>query len=151
MNITEYRQAIAKNMSERTLQTKVEQIAREFGWLFYHTHDSRRSQAGFPDVVFLHPKTGRLIVRELKDMRRKPTTEQTAWLDAFKLAGIDAGIWRPIDYLNETVLNTLMQTSSNHELVIEDAAANPDGPPCDVDPIAHEERLAYLEPDDGQE
>lgn len=29
--------------------------------------------------------------------------------------------------------------------------ANPDGPPCDVDPIAHEERLAYLEQDDGQD
>jgi hypothetical protein len=26
-----------------------------------------------------------------------------------------------------------------------------DGPPCDVDPVAHEERLAYLEPDDGQD
>lgn len=28
---------------------------------------------------------------------------------------------------------------------------DPDGPPCDVDPVAHEERLAYLEPDDGQD
>jgi hypothetical protein len=26
-----------------------------------------------------------------------------------------------------------------------------DAPPCDVDPVAHEERLAYLEPDDGQD
>lgn len=26
-----------------------------------------------------------------------------------------------------------------------------DGPPCDTDPTAHEERLAYLEPDDGQD
>lgn len=26
-----------------------------------------------------------------------------------------------------------------------------DGPPCDTDPVAHEERLAYLEPDDGQD
>jgi hypothetical protein len=26
-----------------------------------------------------------------------------------------------------------------------------DGPPCDTDPAAHEERLAYLEPDDGQD
>lgn len=112
MNSTEYRQAIARDMTEAALQTNVEQIAREFGWLFYHTHDSRRSQAGFPDVVFLHPKTGRLIVRELKDMRRKPTTEQTAWLAAFDLAGIDAGIWRPIDYLNDTVLNTLAPTRS---------------------------------------
>ena len=32
------------------------------------------------------------------------------------------------------------------------AAERPfDNPPCDVDPIAHEERLAYLEPDDGQD
>lgn len=27
----------------------------------------------------------------------------------------------------------------------------PDGPPCDTDPVAHEERLAYLEPDNGQD
>jgi hypothetical protein len=25
-----------------------------------------------------------------------------------------------------------------------------DGPPCDTDPVAHEERLAFLEPDEGQ-
>ena len=112
MNTTEYRAMIAKSMSEATLQTNVEQIAREFGWLFYHTHDSRRSQAGFPDVVFLHPKTGRLIVRELKDMRRKPTAEQEKWLAAFTVAGVDAGIWRPIDYLDDTVLNTLAPTRS---------------------------------------
>jgi len=32
------------------------------------------------------------------------------------------------------------------------AAERPfDGPPCDTDPAAHEDRLAYLEPDDGQD
>ena len=112
MNVTEYRQAIARDMNETTLQTKVEMAARELGWLFYHTHDSRRSQAGFPDCVFLHPTGGRLIVRELKSMKGTASAEQKKWLAGFQAAGVDAGIWRPIDYLNETVLNTLMQTRS---------------------------------------
>lgn len=112
MNLDEYRRIEAKHMTETTLQTRVGQIARELGWLFYHTHDSRRSEPGFPDCVFLHPKGGRLLVRELKDMRRKATPEQLDWLAGFTHAGIDAGIWRPIDLLDETVLRTLMQTRS---------------------------------------
>lgn len=112
MNITEYRMAMAKTMSESTLQTRVEQLARELGWLFYHTHDSRRSQAGFPDVVFLHPTSGRLVVRELKTMKGTASADQKKWLAAFEVAGVDAGIWRPIDLLDETILNTLTQTRS---------------------------------------
>ena len=110
MNITEYRLMIAKDMSEAVLQTKCEQVARELGWLAYHTHDSRRSQAGFPDCVFLHPTSGRLVIRELKTMKGTASTDQKKWLAAFELAGVDTGIWRPIDYLNETVINTLKET-----------------------------------------
>jgi hypothetical protein len=113
VNIDEYRLMIAKDMSEATLQTKCEQVARELGWLFYHTHDSRRSQAGFPDCVFLHPTSGRLVVRELKTMKGTASAEQKKWLAAFEVAGVDVGIWRPIDYLNETVVTTLMQTQAS--------------------------------------
>ena len=112
MNLHEYRMTVARNMSEKTLQSRVEQLARELGWLFYHTHDSRRSEAGFPDIVFVHPTGGRIVVRELKNMKGSPSPAQKTWLAGFENAGIDTGIWRPIDLLDETVLNTLTQTRS---------------------------------------
>lgn len=112
MNLDEYRLTIARNMAERTLQGRVEMLAKELGWLFYHTHDSRRSQAGFPDIVLAHPETGRLVVRELKTMKGTTSTEQDQWLAAFTAAGIDTGVWRPIDLLDETILTTLMTRST---------------------------------------
>lgn len=112
MNLDEYRQTLAKNMSEVTLQSKCEMLARELGWLFYHTYDSRRSVAGFPDLVLIYPATGRIVVRELKSMKGTASADQKTWLAGFEAAGIDTGLWRPIDYLNETVLHTLTQTRS---------------------------------------
>lgn len=38
--------------------------ARLNGWLVYHTHDSRRSAEGFPDLVML--RLSRMVVAELK-------------------------------------------------------------------------------------
>jgi hypothetical protein len=68
---------------------------RARGWLVYHTHDSRRSAAGFPDLVFL--RDGAMIVAECKWKRyvRGPKkgepkglrVEQVAWLDAFREMG----------------------------------------------------------------
>lgn len=109
MRITtsQYRDQVAAAMSEDELQAKVEALAREFGWIFYHTHDSRRSQKGFPDLVMV--RRGRIIWRELKTMTGKPTPEQRTWLDALAKANADVGIWRPIDLLNETVLAELMK------------------------------------------
>jgi hypothetical protein len=66
---------------------------RARGWLTYHTHDSRRSAAGFPDLVFL--RDGVMIVAECKWKRyvRGPKkgqpnglrAEQVVWLDAFRV------------------------------------------------------------------
>lgn len=111
-SLDDYRRMIARNMAEKTLQGRVELLARELGWLFYHTHDSRRSQAGFPDIVLAYPATGRLVVRELKTMKGTLSTDQQQWLAAFTTAGIDTGVWRPIDLLDETILRTLTQTRS---------------------------------------
>lgn len=102
-----YRQQLAADMAEDTLQTRVEQIARELGWLRYHTYDSRRSAAGFPDLVMV--RRGRIVWRELKSMKGRVSSDQRKWLDALEKANADVGIWRPIDLLDGTVLAELMK------------------------------------------
>jgi hypothetical protein len=82
-------------MSEAAWQAQVIELAKLHGWRVYHTYDSRRSNAGFPDLVCVKP--GRLIVAELKRDGGRLTAEQQAWLAAFEAAGIEAWVWRPRD------------------------------------------------------
>lgn len=106
----QYRQRVADEMTEATLQTRVERLARELGWIAYHTHDSRRSQPGFPDLVLV--RRGRIVWRELKTSRGKTSAAQREWLDALARANANVGIWRPIDLLNETILRELTQETT---------------------------------------
>lgn len=103
----EYRQQVAADMSEDTLQERIEQLAVELGWLRYHTYDSRRSAAGFPDLVMV--RRGRIVWRELKSMKGRVSADQRTWLDALEKANADVGVWRPIDLLDGTVLAELMK------------------------------------------
>ena len=81
------------------MQTEAEFTAavREFamlcGWLFYHTHDSRRSDPGFPDCVMTDGK--RVIFAELKVGKGKPTEAQMEWISLLLAAGQQVHIWRP--------------------------------------------------------
>ena len=53
-------------MTEKKFQAAVLQIANMYGWLAYHTHDSRRSAPGFPDLVLVRNgiQIGRASCRE---------------------------------------------------------------------------------------
>ncbi|MGE9348668.1 VRR-NUC domain-containing protein [Isoptericola variabilis] len=104
---TEYRAQVAREMSEAALQTRVLGLARELGWMAYHTHDSRRSQPGFPDLVLLHAKRGGQVVAELKTERGRVSTEQHRWLAEFRGCGVEAHVWRPADLLDGTILAVL--------------------------------------------
>lgn len=80
-------------ITEKQLQANVIELAGYLGWRCYHTHDSRRSQPGFPDLVLVHPDHG-ILFRELKRERNSPTTEaQRDWLYALQTAGGDANFW----------------------------------------------------------
>lgn len=86
-------------LSEREWQTWVLDVARLAGWtLRYHTFDSRRSGAGFPDLLLARPRTGEVIAVELKSERGRITADQAAWLAAFEAAGVPAFVWRPSDH-----------------------------------------------------
>ena len=78
---------------ESEFQSQVMQFASLTGWLVYHTHDSRRSVAGFPDLVLIRRE--RVVVAELKVGKRKTTPAQQIWLRAFADAGVAAYVWRP--------------------------------------------------------
>ncbi|MDI3331425.1 MAG: VRR-NUC domain-containing protein [Micrococcus sp.] len=102
MKVEEYRTILAKGMSEDSFQDEVIRLAKIHGWKYYHTHDSRRSVAGFPDLVLVHPSRG-VLWRELKKWNGRVSKEQQEWLDRLADAGEDAGVWRPMDWLDGTI------------------------------------------------
>ena len=68
-----------------------------FGWLCYHTHDSRRSEPGFPDIVMVRPPS--VLFAELKTDTGRVTPAQRMWLEALgRCPGIEAYVWRPSDF-----------------------------------------------------
>jgi hypothetical protein len=84
-------------MSERQLDALIEDARKALGIrLSYHTHDSRRSPAGFPDRVYAGP--GGVLFRELKTDTGKLSAEQQAWIVGLHAAGLDAQVWRPGDW-----------------------------------------------------
>lgn len=100
----------AATVSEAVFQERVITIARRWGWLYYHTHDSQRSEAGFPDLVLVHAYRGLIVFAELKRQftkagrpgLMKPTPKQQEWLDALTMARCCAervivALWRPSD------------------------------------------------------
>jgi hypothetical protein len=102
---SEYQAACAKVMPEKDLLASVREMAEMLGYLIYHTHDSRRSESGWPDVAIVGH--GRFLVRELKRQSGVVTPDQKAWLAALAEAGVDGGIWRPADLLAGRILSQL--------------------------------------------
>ena len=87
---------IRARMSENEFQLWVTDLADLYGWRWYHTHDSRRSNAGFPDLVMV--RSGVLIFAELKSQRGRSTAEQQSWLaDLWTRDGVRAYLFRPSD------------------------------------------------------
>lgn len=74
---------------------QVVDLARLYGWAIYHTHDSRRSVAGFPDLVLVRE---RVMFVELKTDAGKTSPAQNLWLGVLTAAGATAFLWRPKDW-----------------------------------------------------
>lgn len=81
---------------ERDFQAAVVELARRLGCAVYHTHDSRRSQPGWPDLVIVGHK--RFIIRELKTQTGRLSDAQNEWISRLARAGVDVGVWRPSDW-----------------------------------------------------
>jgi hypothetical protein len=92
-----------EHISEKEFQAAVKAEAKRRGWLGYHTHDSRKSEAGFPDLILL--RETRIIAAELKAEDGKTTAAQDKWLEAFMSAKAEVYVWRPRDW--QHIMETL--------------------------------------------
>lgn len=91
-------------LSEKDFMSMVIAFAKLHRWFQFHTHDSRRSVAGFPDLVLLRPP--KIVVAELKVGKNRVTAEQNLWLNLFEECGIPAYVWTEKDWLEiEEVLD----------------------------------------------
>lgn len=109
MNRDEYNALQANLMTEKQLQSAVMDTLRKFGWRAYHTFDSRRSGAGFPDIIAIRGDTGIAIELKRQKDKTKPERmrEQHAWLTAFDDAGFSTAMYRPSHWLDGTITRDL--------------------------------------------
>jgi hypothetical protein len=77
---------------EKEWQQQVVALLRTLGYRCYHTHDSRRSQPGFPDLVAIRD---RVIYLELKREKGTLTAKQVEWLSGLAKAGAEVYVVRP--------------------------------------------------------
>lgn len=94
---------VVERISEKAFQAAVIALAKRNGFLVYHTFNSKKSEAGFPDLVLI--RAGSLIIAELKVGDNKPTVPQSTWLEAFRECGVPAFVWYPKDL--ETIVTML--------------------------------------------
>ena len=93
-------------LTEKRLQALVEDALTQLGWLYFHPRYSIRSVPGWPDIFAL--RGPRALAIELKSTTGTLTVHQARWLDAFsQCPGIETYCWRPADWLNGTVAETL--------------------------------------------
>jgi hypothetical protein len=90
--------AFGATLSEKDWQQQVIELAELYGWLIYHTFDSRRSHPGWPDLVLCRPPTGELIYVEMKTDKGRLSGPQRMWLDALRDCNQEVHVWRPRDF-----------------------------------------------------
>ena len=87
----------ARTESETQFQSKVGTYAKMKGCLHYHTHNSERSEGGFPDSVIVG---NYIMFRELKSDSDSAAVskKQREWIERLESVGADVGVWWPIDW-----------------------------------------------------
>lgn len=81
--------------SEAEFAEAFEKRAKETGWKTYHTKDSRKSKAGFPDETCWRD---RVFFAELKTEDGVASAAQLTTIEELKAAGAEVYLWRPSDW-----------------------------------------------------
>ena len=80
-------------VTEKEFESQIKDMAKLFGWLYYHTWRSIHSPAGFPDVVMARPP--RIIFVELKSFKGKVSGKQSEWLETLgQCPNVEVFLWR---------------------------------------------------------
>ncbi len=97
------RQALDTASSERDFQATVMELATLLGWRCYHVPDSRRCEAGWPDLALWRPP--RFLLAELKTERGRVSLIQQRTLAELRDCGLEVHLWRPSMWCEiETIL-----------------------------------------------
>ena len=102
-------------MTEKELQAAVLELAGYLKWTCYHTHDSRRSNPGFPDLVLARE---RVVFAELKSSKGQLRPEQMEWRAALDVAGAEYHVWRPGDWTDGTIEKILRRHAIGSRLTL---------------------------------
>jgi hypothetical protein len=105
-------QGVTVRQSEKDFMQAVVDFAKVNQWHVYHTHDSRRSERGFPDLVCV--RRGVIVFAELKVGRNRLSAAQMEWISALQELtedviciderdrwcepNIQVRVWRPEDW-----------------------------------------------------
>jgi hypothetical protein len=103
------------DMTEAEFKNVVISIAKRYGWLIHHDLPAQNSRgkwathiqgdAGFPDLLMVHPVSGKILAVELKAEKGKLSPLQKRWLMAFDVSATFNSVWKPSDM--EYILYTL--------------------------------------------
>lgn len=85
---------VYRAVKEKDFQAQILEIAHLYGWLAYHTYDSKRCAPGYPDLALCHPQGDYLLI-ELKSERGRIRPEQQQWIDALQASGVEVHVYRP--------------------------------------------------------
>lgn len=82
---------------EAEFQAALVDLCSHVGALTYHTHDSRRSREGFPDLVIVAEPM--VLFTELKIPPNRATPAQAEWLERTGACTVvESRLWTPADW-----------------------------------------------------
>lgn len=89
------RELFARSQAELDFQRKVTDLCDYLHLKWHHEVDSRKSKAGFPDLVIAGNE---VIFAELKTETGKISAAQSEWYNRLRNAGATIYLWRPSDW-----------------------------------------------------
>ena len=88
---------LERAVTEAQWQRTVVDLFRLHGWKVWHDTVAWRSDAGWPDLVAVHPRHGVRWI-ELKSQRGRVSPSQELWHQALAAAGQRVVVLRPADW-----------------------------------------------------